>query len=223
MCLATGKSSCSGSWITAEVRRNHRIIESVDPVTGEKTRRDEVTGETIVPDNGVAQPSTQVTERTVTSQSVPSNGQVVSQRVVRQQTTPATTPTSLHQQETEVYTEDPYAPRRARAYRLQQVIYLIFGIIEALLAIRFVLRLLAANPDSGFASAIYGITTPFMAPFVGMLGEPSAGGNVVEFNALVAIIVYALIAWVLAKVVWLVAGETRSGVRTSHVDRRIDQ
>ncbi|MGE5601683.1 MAG: YggT family protein [Nitrososphaerales archaeon] len=207
----------------AEVRRNHRVIESVDPVTGESTYRDEVTGETVVPDTGVVQPSTEVTERTVTHQASPSNGQIVSQRVVRQQTTPATPAAGLHQQETEVYTEDPYAPRRERAYRLQQAIYLIFGIIEGLLAIRFVLRLLGANPKSGFASAIYGITAPFMAPFVGLFGQPSAGGSVVEFNTLVAIVVYALIAWVLAKVVWLVAGETRSGVRTSQVDRRIDQ
>ncbi len=61
------------------------------------------------------------------------------------------------------------------------------------------------------------------SPFAGVFGEPSAGGSVIELNALVAIIVYALIAWVLVKVVWLVAGETRSGVRTSEVHRRIDQ
>jgi hypothetical protein len=52
-----------------------------------------------------------------------------------------------------------------------------------------VLRLLDANPSSGFASATYAI----IAPLAGVLGGPAAGGSVIEFNALVAIIVYALI------------------------------
>jgi hypothetical protein len=34
-----------------------------------------------------------------------------------------------------------------------------------------VLRLLGANPNSGFASAIYGITAAFMAPFGGMFAS----------------------------------------------------
>jgi hypothetical protein len=209
----------------AEVRRNRRVVESVDPVTGEKTYRDETTGEVVNPDTTVVTPEATVvqtgrsgtTERVVTEQNIPPDGQVVTQRTVAGPAANAQT------QESSVYTDDPYAYRRERSYKIQQAIYLLFGILEALLAIRFVLRLLAANPNSGFASAIYSITAPFMAPFVGVFGEPAAGGSVVEFNALVAIIVYALIAWVLVKVVWLVGGETRTGVRTSRVHTRIDQ
>jgi len=37
---------------------------------------------------------------------------------------------------------------------------------------------------------------------------------VLEWHSLVAILVYALIAWVLAEIVWLLLGETRTGVRT---------
>ena len=33
-------------------------------------------------------------------------------------------------------------------------------------------------------------------------------------EAVVAIVVYALVAWGLAKLAWLLSGETRSGVRT---------
>jgi hypothetical protein len=115
---------------------------------------------------------------------------------------------------TEAVVADPYAKRRDTAYRVRQAIYLIFGIVEGLIAIRFVLRLLGANAEAGFASFIYGITAPLLAPFVGLFGTPQFNGSVLELHAIVAIIVYALVAWGLAKLAWLLVGETRSGVRT---------
>ena len=115
----------------------------------------------------------------------------------------------------EAVATDPYARRRGTAYKVRQAIYLIFGIIEGLIAIRFVLRLLGANPGAGFADFVYGVTAPFLAPFVGLFGTPQYNGSVLELHSIVAIIVYALLAWVLAKLAWLLLGETRSGVRTS--------
>lgn len=116
---------------------------------------------------------------------------------------------------TEAVVSDPYAPRRVTAVKAVQSIYLIFGIVEALLLIRFVLRLLGANPEAGFASFIYRICTPLLAPFVGLFGTPQFNGMVLEPEAIVAIVVYGLVAWGLAKLAWLLLGETRSGVRTS--------
>jgi len=109
---------------------------------------------------------------------------------------------------------DPYAHRRGIASKVSQAIYLIFGIVEALLIIRFVLKLLGANPEAGFASFIYRISAPLVAPFVGLFGAPQMNGMVLELEALVAIVVYGLVAWGLAKLAWLLLGETRSGVRT---------
>ena len=120
----------------------------------------------------------------------------------------------------EAVATDPYAPRRAAAYKVRQAIYLIFGIIEGLIAIRFILRLLGANPDAGFAAFVYGVTGPLLAPFVGLFGTPQYNGSVLELHSIVAIIVYALLAWVLAKLAWLLLGETRRGVRTQ--SRRVD-
>ena len=110
---------------------------------------------------------------------------------------------------------DPYAGRRQAASRLVQAIYLIFGIIEALIAIRIVLRALGANPQAGFAQLIYGLTGPLVAPFAGLFGNPQAGGSVLELHSIVALIVYALVAWVVAKLAWLLVGETRSAVSTA--------
>ena len=129
--------------------------------------------------------------------------------------------TSVH--ETETYTSDPYAVRRELASTFQKAIYLLFGILEGLLGIRFVLSLLGANPEAGFARFVYGITRPVIAPFVGLFGTPSFGGSVFEWNALVAIVVYALFAWILVKAVGLVLGDTRRGAHTttSHTDTRM--
>ena len=220
----------------AEIRRNRRLIESVDPVTGARTYTDELTGEIVAQDQAgdaafVSRPATEVTETSVTERLTPgqpyavgapstaANEQVVTQRTV----TGTAAPAAVSTHETEVTTDDPYAARRNRAFKIQQAIYLLFGILEGLLAIRFALKLLGANPQSGFASFIYGVTAPFMAPFAGLFGQPALGGTVIEWNALVAIVAYALLAWVLAKLVSLIAGETRSGVRTNRVNTRIDQ
>jgi hypothetical protein len=101
---------------------------------------------------------------------------------------------ALSEHEVSHMTEDPYAVRRMQVYKIEQAIYLIFGVLEALIAIRFVLRLLAANPNAGFAAFIYGITAPFIAPFAGLFGTPQYAGSVLEWHSIVAIIVYALIA-----------------------------
>jgi hypothetical protein len=118
----------------------------------------------------------------------------------------------------EAVATDPYEPRRAIAYKVQQAIYLLFGILEGLIAIRFILRLLGANPEAGFAAFIYGVTAPFLAAFVGLFGTPQYNGSVLELHSIVAIIFYALLAWALAKLAWLLLGDTRSGVRT-HASR----
>ncbi len=114
----------------------------------------------------------------------------------------------------DVAATDPYAYRRGAVYKLRQAIYLVFGIIEGLIAIRFLLRLFGANPGAAFAAFIYNATAPLLAPFIGLFGTPRFDGSVLEWHSLVAIVVYALIAWVLAEVVWLLLGETRTGVRT---------
>jgi uncharacterized protein YggT (Ycf19 family) len=88
--------------------------------------------------------------------------------------------------------------------RAVEVTYLVFGIIEGLLAIRLVLKLLAANPKAGFTNFIYGVTDFFMAPFRNLLpavGSGSPPGAVLETSVVIAIIVYALIAWVLARLI----------------------
>ena len=125
---------------------------------------------------------------------------------------------------TQATTYDPYAGRRAMSTKLVRAIYLVFGVIEAVLLIRFVLKALGANTEAGFAQLIYGITGPFVAPFLGLFGTPqAASGATLELHTLIGLVVYALAAWLLARGAWLVFGEGRSAsvARTDTVQTRI--
>jgi hypothetical protein len=85
----------------------------------------------------------------------------------------------------------------------QRVIWFVVGLINILLITRFILLLLGANNDAGFVTFIYNITAPFVAPFVGIFGEPTYGQFMLEWSSLLAITVYSLIAWGIVKVITL--------------------
>lgn len=111
-------------------------------------------------------------------------------------------------------TVEQVPPTRARVPAeviAARVIYFITGCIVVLLALRMVLLLLAANRDNGFVTFIYDISGVFAAPFYGIFSyTPSYGSSVFEISSVVAIIVYALVGWGLAKLVTL--GSARRNV-----------
>ncbi len=129
-------------------------------------------------------------------------------------TTPDPTPSAAAER-VQATSYDPYERRRWQVERTIQAIYLVFGVVEGLLVIRFLLRLFGANQQAEFARFIYGITGGLVAPFVGLFGTPQYDGSVLELHTIVAMVIYALVAWLLARVVWLIAGETRSATTTS--------
>jgi uncharacterized protein YggT (Ycf19 family) len=78
-------------------------------------------------------------------------------------------------------------------YGVAQLIGLAVGVVEALLLVRIVLLFLAANPDAGFSSWVYGLTTPLVAPFQGVFPNVvGSQGNVIDAAAILAMIVYAI-------------------------------
>lgn len=98
--------------------------------------------------------------------------------------------------------------RRQTLAKATQIIWLLTGILEALIGIRFLLQLLGANPQAGFAQFIYGITAVFLAPFLPLFPSPSAAGWVLELSSLVAMLVYALGAWGVVRVMWVALEES---------------
>jgi YggT family protein len=102
---------------------------------------------------------------------------------------------------TEQFTRDVAAEHRMQMMQITRIIYTILGLLEMLLGIRFVLHLIAANPASGFAQFIYGISGPFAAPFNGLVATPASGGSVLEVTTLIAMAVYALFFWIILRVI----------------------
>ena len=109
----------------------------------------------------------------------------------------------------------PAEEKAANVGWLNSVVWFIAGLIIALLAIRFVLAMTGANPDADFAALIYSVTAPFRAPFAGLFGAPitfegAAATARIEFETLVAMAVYALLAWAVTKVLALLLGTNRT-------------
>jgi len=102
---------------------------------------------------------------------------------------------------TEQVTRDVAAERRLWSFQINRILYTVLGILEILLGLRFLLKLIAANPESGLSVFIYGITGVFIAPFKALLGTPTFGGSSLEVTTLIAMAVYALLFWVLARVI----------------------
>jgi len=82
---------------------------------------------------------------------------------------------------------------------IARVVYSVASIIEGLLVVRLVLALLGANGNNIFASFINGVTYPFVQPFVGLFAiVPQVGVSRFEVETMAAIVVVALIAWILS-------------------------
>jgi len=87
--------------------------------------------------------------------------------------------------------------RRKDLFQAWHVVYYIFGFIEILLLFRFVFKLLGANPASGFVAFIYTVTGMLVAPFARIFPIILT----LEPATLVAMVVYWVLAWGIARLV----------------------
>lgn len=122
--------------------------------------------------------------------------------------------------------QEPERERRIFTFKITQLIWLFLGILEALIALRIVLKLIGANPESPIVALIYGLTYLFLFPFEGMVATPSAGSMVLELSSFFAMLIYALIAWAVERIVWVlfyrprgpVVGTTQTTTSERHID-----
>ena len=104
-------------------------------------------------------------------------------------------------------------------FRGTQIIWYILGIIEVLLAFRFVFKLLGANPAAGFSSFIYGVTYVFATPFLSVFRSSRiVDSSLFEWTTLLAMFVYWVIAMGIIKLFSM--GRT---VSTSEAATKLDE
>jgi len=107
---------------------------------------------------------------------------------------------------------EPEREQRIFTFKATQLIWLLFGILEALIALRIGLRLIGANPESPIVALIYGFTYLFLFPFEGLVASPSVGSMVLELSSMFAMVIYGLIAWAVERTVWLIFYRPRGPV-----------
>jgi len=107
---------------------------------------------------------------------------------------------------------EPEREQRIFTFKATQMIWLLFGILEAMIALRIGLMLIGANPASPIVALIYGFTNLFLFPFTGLIASPTAGGMVLELSSIFAMLIYGLIAWAVERTVWLIFYRPRGPV-----------
>jgi hypothetical protein len=107
---------------------------------------------------------------------------------------------------------EPEREQRIFTFKATQLVWLLFGVLEVLIALRIGLKLIGANPESLIATLIYGFTYLFLFPFEGLVASPSVGGIVLELSSIFAMLIYGLIAWAVERTVWLIFYRPRGPV-----------
>jgi len=111
---------------------------------------------------------------------------------------------------TEKVTRDVAAERQLVVFQFTRIVWTILGILELLLALRFALKLIGANPNSGFAVLMYGLTGLFTAPFTGLVATWVSGETVLEVTTLIAMAMYALLFWSVMRLIPIVTDRARA-------------
>ena len=121
---------------------------------------------------------------------------------------------------------DPAGEKAASVDWFSRIVWFLVGLMSILLLLRFVLLASGADASAGFSQLIYSLTDWMVAPFVGLFGRSiqypgAAATGVIEFELLVAIVVYMLIGWGITKLAQLALGTNRtSSTVYSDTERR---
>jgi len=128
--------------------------------------------------------------------------------------TPAGEPGAYRRVEREVIHDESATDRnyqRQMIYaRIANVVWSVVGFIEALIGLRIVLHLIAANAGNSFVRFVYNFSGVFVNPFAGIVHNPASGNVVLEVNSIIAMLVYLLIGWAVVRIIRVIVDTTAS-------------
>lgn len=113
-------------------------------------------------------------------------------------TTKSSDPVSDQVSQTSTVTQAATDTERQDAHsdRSNAWIWYIVGVIDLMLLLRLLFHLFGARA-AGFTDFLYAITSPFVAPFRGIFASPRVEGSYFDTASLVAIVIYALLGWMI--------------------------
>ena len=92
--------------------------------------------------------------------------------------------------------DEPVVAATSPVDTIRRLVWLLFGVLQALIILRVILLMLGANEGNDVVSFILGVTDPFVEPFRGMFRLDSvsgASGSVLDVAALVALVAWTLV------------------------------
>jgi uncharacterized membrane protein len=127
---------------------------------------------------------------------------------------------NLVENRVEVY-QDTNLWRANRRSWVTNIISFLVGLLEMILALRAAFRLLGASQDNSFTQFLYNLSHLFVAPFNGIFHDQALGTrSVFELSTLIAMLVYALLAWGLVALSRVVFAPHESGRQRFTATRR---
>ena len=124
-------------------------------------------------------------------------------------------PSQQNQRRADQYQARAYEERRKAATatygvaKFMDYLRWVLAVLEVLFVLRFLLKLLGADPANPFANFLYSLTGVFLYPFKGLVQDPTFGTttfHVFEWTTLIGMAVYALFFWI----IWLLLRTTIS-------------
>jgi uncharacterized protein YggT (Ycf19 family) len=116
--------------------------------------------------------------------------------------------------------------QRVVTFKVTQLIWLLAGVLEALIGLRVVFKLIGVNAANPFATFLYSVTDLLVAPFASLTAPLQSGAMVLEVSSIIAMIVYLLIAWAFERLVYVLFYRPRGPVsvrRTMIADQNTPQ
>ncbi len=115
--------------------------------------------------------------------------------------------------------EDQNQMRTNIRFWTSTILYFLLGVLEVILALRFIFRLLGANEYNSFIPFLYNLSYPFVFAFHGIFDARTLGKTgVIEFSTLIAMLIYALLVWgivTFVRVIFAPIQASRHSVTTS--------
>jgi hypothetical protein len=100
-------------------------------------------------------------------------------------------------------------------FRAAAIVGFVVGVVDILIAARFLGKLLGASSQAAFVNFLYTVSGPLVAPFQGIFGNAGSKANSFETADLVAIAAYAVIGWGLVMLIRIVTAPRGTKPATS--------